>query len=360
MRPSRHHLLSRAPRSSFIAVFLGALICSGCATLWEQRSNRGTSSRQEAITSTHRDVERLLSACGGLDVLETKLAPFRSCVASKLPEEPKTRVSVVGVDPVMAFDSYHCAVAVDTRWPRPQLVDRESGVADPVSAIVNLSRWLHEDGIDFIYVLVPAKIEVYPEKVCGQLEQGLVISPQRSRFMLALLEAGVEVVDLLPELLREKHRGSEHLYLARSHHLSYNGVVVTAREISARLERYLATEERNEVFELKANHGSRGRMLDWAVIDSTGREYSPAVGSPVLIMGDSQVHAFGSGGVDAQIARFLQMSVSRYSKDGSSSTMHTHLKRKGRGFLENRRVIVWVSTAIRVEAKSWPLIASDQ
>lgn len=110
----------------------------------------------------------------------------------------------------------------------------------PVYAnIVDLSRQLAERGIDLIFVAIPPKSEVCPESLSPRVPEGCGVSPERAELMASLLEAGVEVIDLLPGFLEEKAKtGGDCLYLAVDSHWNCRGIASAARQITARLRRY--------------------------------------------------------------------------------------------------------------------------
>ncbi len=77
---------------------------------------------------------------------------------------------------------------------------------DPYPAIVDYSNQLKAKGIDFLFVIIPTKAEIFPEKVSDFAPKAGVpyVTPYARKLMLELAEAGVEVIDLLPDLIEAR------------------------------------------------------------------------------------------------------------------------------------------------------------
>ncbi|HVK15412.1 MAG TPA: hypothetical protein VM533_00595 [Fimbriiglobus sp.] len=105
-------------------------------------------------------------------------------------------------------------------------------------SVAAASRWLKQKGIDLVFVPVPKMTEVYPEKFADGSPADRIIAPQVRRLWLELLEADVEVVDLLPTFLVERDAGQGYLYLPADPHWAPRAHAIGARVVADRLKRY--------------------------------------------------------------------------------------------------------------------------
>src|SRR5262249_16224596 len=80
------------------------------------------------------------------------------------------------------------------------------------------ARWLPRRGIDVLFVPVPKMTEVYPEHFADHCPPDRVVAPHMRRLLLDLLEADVEVVDLLPSFLEERDKDPAPLYQSADPH----------------------------------------------------------------------------------------------------------------------------------------------
>ncbi|HEO69724.1 MAG TPA: hypothetical protein ENN80_00555, partial [Candidatus Hydrogenedentes bacterium] len=177
-----------------------------------------------------------------------------------------------------------------------------------VTTTVDLSNQLWGKGIDLIVVPIPAKFELLPEEFSDSVPESTATTLVRHRYMLALLEQDVEVIDIFPALAAAKAQG-EAVYLATDSHWTDQAMRIAAGLIAERIERYEAvrdharvdykteevvyryrspllkgflTPEEQEAFPLVEDPALR-------IIDITGEPYDAANHpySPVLLFGDS-------------------------------------------------------------------------
>ena len=106
----------------------------------------------------------------------------------------------------------------------------------PFEQIFNLDRYFKEHGVRFIYVPLPNKGVIYPEvlELPTRMKSG-VNSPQWRKYVRDVVEAGVEVVDVLPNFVRRKNDKNS-VYNTVQHYLSSYGAMVVADEISNYLQ----------------------------------------------------------------------------------------------------------------------------
>ncbi|MBZ0269535.1 hypothetical protein K8I85_15380 [bacterium] len=124
-------------------------------------------------------------------------------------------------------------------WP-PRVVN-ESWPAGQ-DAIESIRDWCHANGARYLVVLAPTRWQVDEDswnryRADWEREDDAFERDHAQRVVRTeLIEAGVEVLDLLPEM-REATAGGERLYFRRDVHWTRHGHRVAARAVQARLEK---------------------------------------------------------------------------------------------------------------------------
>lgn len=256
--------------------------------------------------------------------------------------------------------------------PRAARVSRASKPewADPLPVIVDFSAQLEAAGIELLFVPVPAKAAVYPDRVPGleKADPSLRWDPEDAAFYQVLREQGVEVIDLLPELRRRRQTGDRPVYCRQDTHWAGPAIEETARLIAERLrgrswleavprEQYLAERRTVEIT------GDLWGMLDDASVpketlslgfvgrrSEAGLEPAPPWReSPVLLLGDSHglvfhaggdMHAKGAGLAD-HLAHQLGFPVDLVAVRGSGATPSRISLLRRRDNLAGKKVVIW-------------------
>lgn len=287
--------------------------------------------------------------------------------------EQAPRPVVRGLDGWLFIGSELRHLGLRRFWgPRAAQVSRASRPewADPLPAILDFKAQLEGAGIDLLFVPVPAKAAVYPDRVPGLAgaDPSLRFDPEDAAFYQVLREQGVEVIDLAPEFHRLRQVDDRPVYCRQDTHWAGPAIEETARLIAAQLRRrswfesvpkgQFETERRS--LEIT---GDLWRMLDDAstaketlslgfVGRRTGAGLEPVETwreSPVLLLGDSHglvfhaggdMHASGAGLAD-HLARELGFAVDLLAVRGSGATpSRIALLRRGDG-LAGKKVLVW-------------------
>jgi alginate O-acetyltransferase complex protein AlgJ len=242
--------------------------------------------------------------------------------------------------------------------------------ADPLPAILDFKAQLEGAGIDLVFVPVPAKAAVYPDRVPGLAgaDPSLRFDPEDAAFYQVLREQGVEVIDLAPDSTASGRRTIARSTAGRTRTRAGPAIEETARLIAAQLRRRswfesvpkgeLETERRS--LEIS---GDLWRMLDDASapketlsLGFVGRRGAAGLEpvatwreSPVLLLADSHglvfhaggdMHASGAGLAD-HLARELGFAVDLLAVRGSGATpSRIALLRRG-DELAGKKVVVW-------------------
>ena len=228
-------------------------------------------------------------------------------------------------------------------------------------------KLLQSRGVDLILVPVPSREEVYPDKLSAACPSHLMVSPQSTQFLQALLDVDVEVVDLREAFLDEREKHDELLYPIAEIHWGTYGIRRAAAEIAPRLQRYTSTSsEKRVVYLEKLTRITREGALvpylpaeakaeypaaEWDVIQVLNpdeSQYQDTEQSPVVVVGDSFTMRYinQAGHLSAHIAKELGFPVSTLSKKGDGPQSLRMLTVKDPKNLASRRVAVWVISSI--------------
>jgi len=243
-------------------------------------------------------------------------------------------------------------------------VDREGS---PLWVIAHYARELRERGIDLLVVPVPNRVQVWPDR----LPDGAKPDPGgggdlgSARLLLALSEAGVEVVDLSRVFAAEREHAEpdpgDRLFRDYNPHWAPRAVVLTADAIVARVRRmewyepgpehegvdfFLHRERLQHTF---ANHGSPPTEYEtfWfdLVLDGS-RELivQDDRDSPVLILGDSYSDIYRTSGADIAVELYARLGfkMDRIAvPNGGANTVWQAVARR-RDELRGKKLVIWI------------------
>ncbi len=237
--------------------------------------------------------------------------------------------------------------------------------ADPLPAIVDFHEQLQARGIELIFVPVPPKAAVYPDKVLPGAGSESRIDAADQEFLALLREKGVQVVETYEVLAGLRAAGTQACCKTDTH-FSPKGAEALAGAVAKMLEEKDWARESGEI---PAKEGEITFTGDLAKAAGAGAETLPAriVGqpepiapdakSPVLVLGDSHalvfqaggdMHARGAGFAD-QLAKELGMPVDLIAVRGSGATpVRIDLYRKASAdpaWLAGKKAVVWILTA---------------
>ena len=125
---------------------------------------------------------------------------------------------------------------------RPPEYERIAKLADanegPFRTLVAMSRMFRARGVDFIAVPYPFKEEVNASVFSTNAPDDGIFEPWRQKFLLKLIEADVEVLDMVPALRAALPEHEDLFYPVHDAHPADAGLIIAARAIAGRLERY--------------------------------------------------------------------------------------------------------------------------
>lgn len=294
-----------------------------------------------------------------------RLAEFRQDMEKKLKERPSEIKGFVGKDGQLFFrGSMEYLTSDDLR--------KQQNNRDPFPAIVDFKNQLKSKGIDFLFVVIPEKTEVYPDKISDKVSSpdNPYVTPYTRKLMLELESAGVEVIDLLPTLINAR-KEDESIYMKQDTHWSPNGAYISAKIIADRIKKYPWFNDvckkpiQYKTKEVKFNRGGDIRdmltdsekityrpmsLVAQQVLNPDGSLYKDDESSPIVILGDSfcgvfEVEEPKSAGLSAHIAKELGMPVDLMVAYGSGPGIRKNLARRGANVIQSKKLVIWTTAA---------------
>ncbi|HUU00975.1 MAG TPA: hypothetical protein VM425_06005 [Myxococcota bacterium] len=299
-----------------------------------------------------------------------RVARYRRRMSTALAKRPKRLKALVGRDGFLFFrNSINYVVGGD--------LQKQSAGKNPFPTIVDFKNYLEKQGVDFLLVPIPTKIEVFPDKMLqGKFDLGTlpVLNPYGRKLLSEFTDAGVEVVDLLPAYLAARaarKKGEEFLYQPQDTHWTDRGLRLAARMIAARIEKYpwyaelskkaVAYKQEKVTFKRQGDLVSRlaerekvrykpDTLVGHRVIDPAGKPYDDDPQSPIVVLGDSFTGVFErtycrNAGVSAHIARLIKYPVDLVMSYGGGPNVRRKLLRRGEEALRSKRLVIWMFAA---------------
>ena len=261
---------------------------------------------------------------------------------------------------------------------------------DPLPAITKYSQALTQVGIDLLFVPVPPKAVVYPEKVSDAVTIPIPV-PRLDRahqlFYEQLREDGVEVLDLTELFITERFHPDGPVYCRTDTHWSGTGCTVAAAAIAERIrsrawfaeldiQSYSAAWYSITITGDLTHEGGipapEEELRLRGVVTGTGRDRSPVPpgpNSPIVLLGDSHnlvfhagddMHATGAGLPD-QLAFELGLPLDLVAVRGSGATpARINLLRRAQAdpeYWSRKQLVIWCFAARELtESDGWRLV----
>lgn len=243
------------------------------------------------------------------------------------------------------------------------------------SAVTGFGQQLSERGKRLVFVPVPTKATVYPERVSKRArgtDDGRVNDPGVQPLFAALRASGVEVIDPLPVLLEAKAEGAE-VFLPADTHWSWAGMLRVARQVAlaiappraantgprfdARRVRYEAAGDLYGMLGYSENSraaGPRPAMTYevWQTASTRDGQLPLHEGSNILVIGDSSVLVFSepslglgrAAGFAERLAYAVDKPVDLLASPAAGTRQLQNLLSVERERLAAADTIVWVTT----------------
>ena len=367
-----------------------ALVCTGSIVASAQ-PNSETQAREAAIRATIKGIEDECQryAQGDWSRWYAQRADFRAdlkgeidAAKARMPlfkTDPTTRTPLLRADrhpPIFDWpdNAYYLVPDATGKWVsgRPSL-----------GAMIRVSKWLRARGVDLIVVPVPRVAEIYGDTMVTRTPSDRILAPHMRRLVLELSQADVEVVDLLPALLKNRDTDPEALYLYADGHWSDRAQRLAAQELAKRLNRYTFVRKAlmqkplyrrvpttlpilGSVY-VHLNAQDKSLMKDilaatpiTKVTSLVGEPFEEPTDSPVVVIGDSFTHVFqlaitkGSG-IDALLSSEINIPISNVSSAGATTGPVKEFLRRPE-LISNRKVVIWIENNLALSYDSmWDL-----
>ena len=311
-----------------------------------------------------------LAAHGSAAAWDAQLEPFHAALRKRLASAPKRIKAFAGENGFLFYrDSLEYAAGGD--------LEQQPAGKNPLPIILEFKQQLDALGVDFLFVPVPAKVEIFPDQLDAKLAglAGQVVVPWSRKFLLSLAEHGVESVDLLSPFLRARVAaglpGQEPLYQHQDTHWTHRGLELAAEILGARIKRYPWYRElaqHAEAFSqedasftrlgdlcsrLPAAQQKKYRpetLIAHRVLRSDGTPYDDDPDSPIVILGDSFTGVYEltdaeHAGLSAHLARQVSYPVDLVMSYGGGPNVRNKLMRRGVEALGKKKLVIWVMAA---------------
>lgn len=329
--------------------------------------DKGLTQRLEAITA-RIDKENAAYGSGDWAKWTSRLGRFQGDVKAFSAQEPQAVLGLMAADKFLVFRrEIEYLLAPDFAAP--------GAPASPVPAIAGFKDYLAAQGIDFLFVPIPTKLDIYPEYLAPKTDTlpGGIPQPLLRKLIKDLAEARVETLDLMEPFLKLKaasESGKRMLYQRQDTHWTTVGLETAAQLVGERIKNYTWFDSlyrnkrdykvRDTVFEnlgdiqARLPDAKKGQVAPESLI---GRQVSDANGlyedsdsSAVLILGDSYTGVYQTvgcrhAGVTAHLARSLGGPVDLIMGWGGGPEAPGKLKKRGEEYLHSKRLVVWMMSA---------------
>jgi len=268
-------------------------------------------------------------------------------------------------------------------------------LADPLPAILDYNEQCDKLGIKLIFLPVPPKAFIYPDKLLDGVPLDAAGVPPRldvfhQEFYKLLRDKGVTVLDLTDEFLAARAKkpdgeGSERMCCMQDTHWSGSACVLAARKVASLVK--------NADWPAKFSH--QKYEADWQSVEISGdlwrnlpkakqppREklplrlvgvkgaagltpVAPDANSPVILMGDShtlvfnlgqELHATGAGLLDQLVHEFGVCIELVGTRGSGARPVRINLYRKQKAlpnYLSGKKLLIWCLTARELTESPW-------
>ena len=298
---------------------------------------------------------------------QAKLTGFHDAVRKRIKSMPPKAKALAGSDGFLFYrNSLEYVAGGD--------LEKQRKGKNPLPVILEFKQELDALGVDFLFVPVPTKVEVYPEKLDPDFKKldGAIVNPYLRKLMLSLSREGVEVVDLLPAFLAAKAKApTDLLFQHQDTHWTDRGLRLAAELLSARVKKYPWYAElarHAQTFSERETSFTRFGDLQSRLPEAEQSKYTPETlaahqvlradkqpydddpDSPVVLLGDSFTAVYEltdaeHAGVSAHLARGVGYPLDLVMSYGGGPNVRQKLLRRGRAALGDKKLVIWMMTA---------------
>jgi hypothetical protein len=313
-------------------------------------------------------IERELSGHGGsFSKWLTELSPTHRGLKKRLKAMPTKVKALAGENGFLFYRN-------DLEYVAGGDLEKQRKGKNPLPVIVEFKKLLDEQGVDFLFVPVPTKLEIYPELLTPDLQPlaGQVMNPAGRKLLESLAKQGVEVVDLLPALLEARNTSASEPFLFQHQdtHWTDRGLQLAAQLLAARVKKYpwyTELSKHSKAFDMRETTFTRFGDLQSRLPEAQQKNYKPETlvahqvllggkpyeddpESPLVLLGDSftgvyQLTDAEHAGVSAHLARGVGYPVDLVMSYGGGPNVRQKLMRRGVEGLATKKLVIWMMTA---------------
>lgn len=243
--------------------------------------------------------------------------------------------------------------------------------ADPVPAIVDFNKQLHELGVELLFVPIPPKALIYGENLPGDFSEDLNgVNENYDSFFKILADQGVHVLDMREAFHDQKSK--QQLYCATDTHYSGAGLKLVADSLAKTVaaakwssdipRKEYVTQERSisikgDLAVMAELDREERLLLDFVTVSDTGGGVTADPASPLLLLGDSHTLVYSTGGeMHAKGAGLLENLVGKtgfpidlLGVRGSGATPARiklyQQNRRNPEYMATKKMVIWCLTA---------------
>ena len=310
-------------------------------------------------------------------------------IAAKYEGSTNERV-IQGDDPEWFFLRSELSHVAKGRFWEKDWKDISVSGEDPLSIFLSLKKQLDPLGVDLIFVPVPSKFIIYPDKLSGSVPMKGKLPVTNSQYELKpylerFKEAGINVIDLEPILKNRRKIESFSSYCMTDSHPSPWTCEMIAGLLAEKIKplewakeyqrnsgiSFIKDEPRNIkilgdlIPEDKRESWVPESLLISKIHSKSDDKLTPVIpddkDSPVIVLGDSHtlifhegddMHASGSGLLD-HLQEKIGFRVFLAATRGSSSQALRQIY-KGPEFWKGKKLLIWVSSVREfTEERRW-------
>jgi alginate O-acetyltransferase complex protein AlgJ len=284
--------------------------------------------------------------------------------------EADQRAAVAGKDGWLFLTAELRHLGVGRFWGDAAMAASRStrqDAADPLPAILDFQAQLKQAGIELVFMPVPAKAAIYPDKLLDapapkQGDRGLTGADDE--FLKLCAGHGVSVLDLAPAFRAARTDETVPVYCLTDSHWSGRGCEVAAELLSKAIRarpwfagvsvRKFKSERRDrkitgDLTEIVGGNVPAETLRLRVVTDDSGAPPSDWRESPVLLMGDSHTLVFHAGedmhgtgaGLADQLAFELGFPVDVVGVRGSGATPARINLMRRQDNLAGKKLVIW-------------------
>jgi len=315
----------------------------------------------------------LMSGISYADELVNQEVNLLQSIADESQKDAEGRV-IVGNDPDWLFLRSELSHVAKGRFWEKNWKDVSVAGEDPLPIFLALNEKLKSLGVQFVYVPVPPKVSIYPDKFTKKISTKDEII-RAIPFLDKLRMGGIKVIDIEPLLMKERRSNGSQSYCMTDSHPSPWTCELIAERVAKEIRGYdwaLDSSKKSKLKFIRSQSiklGIKGDLISEEGRHDWGAEYLDVVragirgeggvesvnpddlASPVIVLGDSHTLIFHEGGdmlmTRAGIVDHLQekigFKVFLAASRGSSSQALRQIY-KGPEFWKGKKVLVWISS----------------